>query len=52
MLYINLQNIDNNENINHINISLPNGLLSLILMNTIYYMLSFYTCAKLLTGII
>ena len=46
-LYINSKNRDNNDNINHINISLPNGLLS---CNTDEYFIlnvnSFYTCAN------
>jgi len=46
-LYINSKNRDNNDNINHINISLPNGLLSCNLDE--YFILnvnSFYTCAS------
>jgi hypothetical protein len=46
-LYINSKNRDNNDNINHINISLPNGLLSCNLDE--YFILnvnSFYTCAN------
>ena len=46
-LYINSKNRDNNDNINHINISLPNGLLS---CNTDEYFIlnvnRFYTCAN------
>ena len=46
-LYLNSKNRDNNDNINHINISLPNGLLS---CNTDEYFIlnvnSFYTCAN------
>ena len=46
-LYINSKNRDNNDNINHINVSLPNGLLS---CNTDEYFIlnvnSFYTCAN------
>ena len=46
-LYINSKNRDNNDNINHINISLPNGLLSCNIDE--YFILnvnSFYTCAN------
>ena len=46
-LYINSKNRDNNDNINHINISLPNGLLSCNIDE--YFVLnvnSFYTCAN------
>jgi hypothetical protein len=35
-LYINSKNRDNNDNINHINISLPNGLLSCNLDEYLY----------------
>ncbi len=46
-LYINSKNRYNNDNIDHINISLPNGLLS---CNTDEYFIlnvnSFYTCAN------
>jgi hypothetical protein len=46
-LYINSKNRDNNDDINHINISLPNGLLS---CNPDEYFIlnvnSFYTCAN------
>ena len=46
-LYINSKNRDNNDNINHINISLPNGLLR---CNLDEYLIlnvnSFYTCAS------
>ena len=46
-LYINSKNRDKNDNINHINISLPNGLLSCNIDE--YFILnvnSFYTCAN------
>jgi hypothetical protein len=46
-LYINSKNRDNNDNINHINISLPNGLLYCNMDE--YFILnvnSFYTCAN------
>ena len=46
-LYINSKNRDNNDNINHINISLPNGLLYCNVDE--YFILnvnSFYTCAN------
>ena len=46
-LYINSKNRDNNDNINHINISLPNGLLNCNMDE--YFILnvnSFYTCAN------
>ncbi len=46
-LYINSKNRDNNDDINHINVSLPNGLLSCNMDE--YFTLnvnSFYTCAN------
>ena len=46
-LYINSKNRDNNDNINHINVSLPNGLLCCNMDE--YFILnvnSFYTCAN------
>ena len=46
-LYINSKNRDNNDNINHINVSLPNGLL--YCNSDEYFILnvnSFYTCAN------
>ncbi len=46
-LYINSKNRDNNDNINHINISLPNGLITCNMDE--YFILnvnSFYTCAN------
>ena len=46
-LYINSKNRDNNDNINHINVSLPNGLLYCNVDE--YFILnvnSFYTCAN------
>ena len=46
-LYINSKNRSKNENINHMNISLPNGLLSC--NQDEYFILnvkSFYTCAN------
>ena len=46
-LYINSKNRDNDDDINHINISLPNGLLSCNMDE--YFILnvnSFYTCAN------
>ena len=46
-LYINSKNRDNNDNINHVNVSLPNGLL--YCNSDEYFILnvnSFYTCAN------
>ena len=46
-LYINSKNRDNNDNINHINVSLPNGLITCNMDE--YFILnvnSFYTCAN------